>query len=131
MMIEDTTVANLLSSHADRLLIGDDHAQDYLALFAEVRHDIAPLLRLARDLAAWLRPVKPRAAFRQDLHRSLVASGYRQLSHSLALEPLDHDTRRDWMLSAAAIGSAVSVVGVLAYLWRSRSGNGAPPLPIQ
>ena len=26
MMIEDTTVANLLSSHADRLLIGDDHA---------------------------------------------------------------------------------------------------------
>ena len=48
MMIEDTTVANLLSSHADRLLIGDDHAQDYLALFAEVRYDIAPLLRLAR-----------------------------------------------------------------------------------
>ncbi len=131
MMIEDNTVVELLSSHVDRLLVGDDHVQDYLALFPGLREEIAPLLRLARDLAALLRPVKPRAAFRHELRRSLVSSGYRQLSPSLALQPFAQDSRREWMLSAAAIGSAVSVVGVLAYLWRNRSSHAAPTLPVQ
>ena len=131
MLMDDTTIADLLSSYADRLLLGDDHTQDYLALFPELRSDLIPLLRLARDLAAWLRPVKPRAAFRHDLRRALVASGHRQLSPSLALAPMEHDARRDWMLGAAAIGSAVSVVGVLAYLWRNRGVSEAPTLPMQ
>ncbi|WP_423225548.1 hypothetical protein [Candidatus Amarolinea aalborgensis] len=131
MLMEDTTIADLLSSYAERLFFGDDHSQDYLALFPELRPDLHPLLRLTRDLAAWMRPVKPRAAFRQDLRRALVATGYRQLSPSLALEPLERDSRRDWMLGAAAIGSAVSVVGVLAYLWRNRDVSEAPTLPVQ
>lgn len=131
MLMDHTTIADLLSSYVDRLVMGDEHTQDYFALFPELRSELEPLLHLARDLATWLRPIKPRPAFRHDLRRALVSSGYRQLSPSLGLESLERDARRDWMLSAAAIGSAVSVVGVLAYLWRNRSMSQGPTLPVQ
>ncbi len=122
---EDAFIADLLASYVDRLVIGDDHDQDFLALYPELRQQTMPLFRLARDLSAWLRPVAPRPAFRRDLRQALIASASQRLPMTPFYSASQPDHRREWVWGAAA----VSVVGVLAYLWRRNSGT-APNLPV-
>jgi hypothetical protein len=107
--------------------------------------NLSPFLALARELSALLLPVKPRAQFRADLHRNLVASAQRQQAQLLvALSAHDAPApgalpqrqvekyaarwERElgqgsirWVVGAAAVGSAVSLAGILAYLMRRHS----------
>jgi hypothetical protein len=107
--------------------------------------NIYPFLALARELSALLLPIRPRAQFRVDLHRSLVASAQRQQAQMLmtltaqdgAAPPalpqqqvekyaarLERELGQGsirWVVGAAAVGSAVSLAGILAYLVRRRS----------
>jgi hypothetical protein len=103
--------------------------------------NLAPFLGMTRELAALLVPVRPRADFRAELHRSLVASA-RQWQAQLALNivpPMSEpvigpvevlsdrvahllgvpEVDRRWMMGAAAVGGAVSL-GILAYVLRHR-----------
>lgn len=108
------------------------------------------LLALVRGLASLLVPVCPRAEFRAELHRSLVADARRlQAQQKLAFSPplqrtladwptyaaqwLDESAGRRWVVGAAAIGSAASLIGVLAYALYRRSrpvqaAHGWPPI---
>jgi hypothetical protein len=105
---------------------------------------LAPLLQLAREIVIVLVPIKPRPAFRRALHRSLVVEARRQQTRrtlSLArpnvelpmqealpnrvLGWLEHEanampTERRWVIGAAAVGSAVSLAGVVAYVLHRR-----------
>lgn len=116
-------VTEILAAQADRLLAGEKHTDDYLVLFPELRSELAPLLQLAYEVAAALKPVRPRPAYRSELHQALVNTGYHQpVQDPTALVNIP-EIRRDWVLGAAALGSAVSVMGVIAYIWRTR-GSG-------
>jgi len=103
---------------------------------------LSPFLAVARELSALLLPVRPRAQFRAELHRNLVASAQRQqapllvaLSAQEGPAPLAFPQRQAeryaawwerehnqgsirWVVGAAAVGSAVSLAGILAYLMR-------------
>lgn len=98
---------------------------------------LAPYLALARSLSELLTPVRPDPDFRRRLHASLVASARQQqtlraLGIPCPAEPgqnhwmpqwlareLEHGERR-WVLGAAALGSAASLLGVLTCLARLR-----------
>jgi hypothetical protein len=104
---------------------------------------LSPFLALARELSALLLPVKPRPQFRAELHRNLVVSAQRQQAQLLvalaareAPSPSMFPQRQAenyagrwerelnlgggmrWVVGAAAVGSAVSLAGILAYLMR-------------
>lgn len=116
-------VTEILAAQADRLIAGESHTDDYLVLFPELRSELAPLLQLAYDVAAALKPIRPRPAYRSQLRQALVNAEHRPpLQDPTALVNIP-EIRRDWVLGAAALGSAVSVMGVIAYIWRTR-GSG-------
>lgn len=116
-------ITEILAAQADRLIAGETHTEDYLVLFPELRSELAPLLQLACEVAAALKPVRPQAAYRSDLHQALVRAGHNQpLPDASGLLNLP-EIRRDWVWGAAAVGSAVSVMGVIAYFWRARTAG--------
>lgn len=103
---------------------------------------LAPYLALARDLTALIVPVRPRPAFRETLEASLLAAARRQHTlEKLAIaapsalklpepswtwrELLAEGREHRWAIGAAAVGSAVSVAGVMAYFWRQRGRRAA------
>jgi 2-methylisocitrate lyase-like PEP mutase family enzyme len=95
-----------------------------------------PFLSLARELAALLLPIQPAQQFRDDLEHSLVAAAHQQNARA-ALNGYDpygaisierEGFERRWMIgaaAAAAVGSAVSIAGIMAYVWRRRSDRAA------
>lgn len=96
----------------------EPHASDMLS--------IVPFLALARELAGLLAPVAPRPEFRADLERSLVAAARQQAAQTslipMFIEPRESGERR-WVkpaAAAAAVGSAVSIAGIVVYVLRRR-----------
>ena len=77
---------------------------------------------LAEEVRRILKPVKPPLSFRKDLRSRLEMISQKRV----ILEPR---RRRSWIffLVAAALGSALSVVGFLAYLLSSRLGRRPRP----
>ncbi|MCU0509015.1 MAG: hypothetical protein MUC34_11575 [Anaerolineae bacterium] len=97
----------------------ESHAGDMLS--------VVPYLALARELAALFTPVAPRPEFRADLERTLIADARRQSAESVlfpvAIESREGGERRWVMVSAAAaaaVGSAVSIAGIVVYVLRRR-----------
>lgn len=104
---------------------------------------LGPLLVLSRELSALLVPARPRAEFREALLRGLMAAARQKHAHALLLseprtEPVSGGLpekvtqwlrlepefgNRRWVLGAAAVGSAVSLAGILAYALRHRNGH--------
>lgn len=103
--------------------------------------NIAPYLNLARDISALLVPVPVRPAFRAQLEHSLLIAarrqaaqrtldiefptveltqGYRELATGMA----DRMDRR-WLMGAVGVGSAFSLAGLMAYVWRQRRRRAA------
>jgi hypothetical protein len=108
---------------------------------------LAPLLLLAQEIAALLLPLAPRAEYRRALHRSLLKQARRQQAQRLldlsepihtpfvpeaqalpnrvagwiTQETASLDVDRRWVLGAAAVGSAVSLAGILAYVLSHRN----------
>jgi hypothetical protein len=97
---------------------------------------VMPFLSLARELAALFLPVQPRKQFRDDLERSLMAAARQQSARTILSAPGElelHRGERDgierrWVIgaaTAAAVGSAVSIAGIVAYVLRHRSERAA------
>jgi hypothetical protein len=89
---------------------------------------VMPFLALARELAGLLLPLQLRQDFRNDLEASLIAEA-RQQHAQLALAgypPVEIEREggeRRWVIgaaAAAAVGSAVSIAGILAYVLMHR-----------
>jgi hypothetical protein len=94
---------------------------------------VTELLRTAREVDDALAPVHPDAAFRAALYADLIVAARRQHAHRLLYgEPEDADFGEDgssrrlvWGAAAVGLGSAVSVLGALAYYWRRRGRKAA------
>jgi len=77
---------------------------------------------LAEEVRRVLKPVKPAVSFREDLQSRLEMIAQKRV----ILEPR---RRRSWVffLAAAALGSALSALGFLAYFLSSRLGRRSQP----
>lgn len=113
----------------------------------EVVH-IGPYLALVRDIAALIVPMRPHPEFQARLEGSLLEAARQQRAqaaleiaprsfdgvasiaserHGKMVERLAEmrsDSRRQLMISAA-VGSAVSLAGIVALVWRYRSSRKA------
>ena len=117
--MEDKVLAEILAAHANQLKRGQGKGSDYLAMFPDYRETLKPLLETAEKVKEVLGPVEPTPAFCQSLRQDLLAAGQRRLVGEVPQLARSH--RRQILIRAAALGSAVSVAGALAYLIRSRA----------
>lgn len=146
---------NDLLDEQSRHLPADKPAGEWLARFPKATASVVPLLQLAREITGIIVPIRPRAAYRADLHRSLMMAARQQqaerallLSESgraaagrlpaelrsrvnawaeqagQDLEEFGENEHR-WVVGAAVVGSAISLVGILAYVLRLRGRSAA------
>jgi hypothetical protein len=126
-MNKDPTIMNsqteidILTAHADRLGAGLRGVAAYPPMTPEQERALAPLLELAEWLAEALVPVEPSPLFVQRLGHALAqAAIQRQL-------PLLERYRRMIWVTAATLGSAVPLLGLLLYyFWQRDSTEGHP-----
>lgn len=102
---------------------------------------LAPYLALSRELSELIIPVQPRGEFRAQLYNSLLDHARQRPAHA-ALLPLSGSEPtggiparfarwvittpaqdRRWVWGAAAVGSAVSLAGLVTYVWRHRGSR--------
>ena len=117
--MKEKVLAEILAAHADQLKKGQGKGSDYLVMFPEYQEKLEPLLEIAEKVKEVLEPVEPAPAFCQSLHEDLLAAARRKLAGEVPQLARSHG--RQILIRAAALGSAVSVVGALAYLIRSRA----------
>jgi hypothetical protein len=105
---------------------------------------LAALLDLSREMSKTLVPVQPRPEYRSELYRRLLAEARRQQAlRALALPAgsagsmeetqtmfprvylESGSSGRRWLIGAAAVGSAASLVGLWAYVQMRRHGKAA------
>lgn len=125
--MNEQMMAEVLASHADRLLQGEAREAEYLALFPEYREELEPLLALARQTKEVLASVRPSEAFRNRLRQELLTSAKEESGAPASTER--PRWRQPWVIGAAALGSVISVasaVGVVTYLRRSKASKPAP-----
>lgn len=117
--MEEKVLTEILAAHANQLNKGQRKGNDYLAMFPDYQEKLKPLLETAEKVKEVLEPVEPAPAFCQSLHEDLLAAGQRRLAEEIPQLPRSH--RRQIIIGAAAVGSAVSVAGAIAYFIRSRA----------
>jgi len=123
--MEDKVLAEILAAHANQLRKNQMKGNDYLGMFPNYQDKLKPLLATAEKIKEVLEPVEPAPTFYQSLHQDLLASGRRKLAGEVPQLARSH--RKRILIGAAALGSAVSVVGALAYLIRSRAATKTQP----
>jgi hypothetical protein len=106
-------LAKVLPAHADTGR-RDKVGRKVRPLRARSQIEEAEILRLAEQLKRALVPVQPSPRFVQNLLRQLVMNDEKEPTRSA------HRYRRGVVIGAAAVGSALSVVGIVAYLLRNR-----------
>jgi len=117
VIAEGTMMKDILDAQAEHLIQGvDDDA--CLRLFPRLRERLEPLMLIAQHLKDALVPTRPSTEFRESLRAGLLTAA-RQRSPSRSLWP-SHSWRpqKEWVIGAAAVGSAVSLAGVAAFLIR-------------
>ncbi|NOZ27437.1 MAG: hypothetical protein GXP39_05210 [Chloroflexi bacterium] len=114
-----------LNKYADGLVRGESQAISPSALPPELADEARSLMELTDVLAATLKPVRPRPSYREHLHQGLIQAAQRKQTQRALARRHVRVSRRQWMLGAAAVGSAVSVLGVVAYLLRNRHNDQA------
>ena len=124
--MDDRVLIEVLTAHADQLNEGGGEGDAYLAMFPAYREELAPLLATAGRAKEALAPVRPEPAFREDLRRGLLAAA-RQRQAQVVVVP-QGGRGRDILIGAAALGSAISVAGLLARLLRSHRGEKPPAI---
>lgn len=123
--MEERVLAEILAAHADQLKKGRRKGSDYLAMFPDYHERLKPLLETAEKVQAVLIPEEPAPEFCQSLHDELLASGPRKLAAGVPRVTSSHG--RQILIRAAALGSAVSVAGAIAYVIRSRTDAETQP----
>jgi len=122
----EKVLAEILAAHADQLNRGRGQGSDYLAMFPDYQEELKPLLETAEKVKEALALVEqPAPAFCQSLHGDLLAAGQRRRAESAPQLASSHG--RQILIRAAALGSAVSVAGAIAYFIRSRAAAEAQP----
>jgi len=123
----------ILATHADKLNAGVNEEAAYLATLPEHQDTLQPLLALARTLARKVKdalaPVEPAPAFCENLRLSLLAAARQRLVSRLSTTKsqrpvhLFRRRRKEILIGAAAVGSVVSVAGIVAYWVHTRAAK--------
>lgn len=118
----ENVIVEVLAAHADRLVGDNAHREDFLKLFPDHKAELAPLLRVAERVKAVLVPVAPTPAFELGLKKDLLEAAVQRAEKQRPPRRVSF-LRRRGVLIGAAVGSALSVVGIIiaALLWRQRS----------
>lgn len=111
----DKVLADILVAYADSLNRGVANREPYLKQVPSQRHEVEALLRLTEQIKRALVPVRPSPVFVKNLARQLVAADNKNMVQ------LMRSHRRGVFIGVAAVGSALSVLGLVAYLVRSRT----------
>ena len=120
--MSDNVIVEVLAAHADHLVGDKASSVDYLSLFPAYRTELAPLLRIAERVRAVLAPVPPSPAFEAGLKQDLLAAAIQRAEKRRNRKQVSFLRRPAVLIGAAAIGSALSVAGIVAaLLWRQRS----------
>jgi hypothetical protein len=120
--MSENMVVEVLAAHADHLIDNEADGEDYLNLFPAHRDELAPLLRIAERVRAVLVPVAPAPAFEAGLKQDLIAAAIQRTEEQGSGKRVSLFRRRRVLIGAAAVGSALSVAGIVAaLLWRQRS----------
>ena len=116
------TEIEILTAHADRLNAGFRGVAAYPAMTPDQQRALAPLLELAEWIAEAIVPVEPSPLFVRRLGQLLAeAASQRQL-------PLLERYRLMILVTAATLGSAVPLVGLLLYFFRQRHSTEGHPV---
>ena len=125
----DRKLLEILATHADKLNAGANEEAEYLATLSEHQDTLQLLLAVARKVKDALAPVEPDPAFRENLRLSLLAAAHQQLVSRLGstrprlpVHPLKI-SRNEVLIGAAALGSVVSVAGIVAYWIHTRTAK--------
>ena len=113
--MKDKLLAEVLTAYTDDLNKGIASRKVYLTGGAEKQDELQALLYLTERLKRALVPVQPSVTFVQNLGRQLVSIGHGKMTRVV------RDHWREIFFGAAAVGSAISVIGLVAYLVRSRA----------
>ena len=130
----------ILATHADKLNAGTNEEAAYLATLPEHQDTLQPLLSLARKVKDALAPVEPDSAFCENLRLSLLAAARQRSASRLSprakgstksQRPLHlfRRRRKEILIGAAAVGSVVSVAGIVAYWIHTRATKTHHTLP--
>ena len=124
----DRQLIEILATHADKLNVGTGEEVVYLATLPEHQDTLQPLLSLARKVKDALAPVEPDPAFRENLRLGLLAAARQQLASRLSSKSqrpvhLFRRHRKEILIGAAALGSVVSVAGIVAYWIHTRAAK--------
>jgi hypothetical protein len=116
----DNVIAEVLAAHADQLLHKETDSEDYAHLFPAHEGELAPLLQIAQRVKAALVPATLSPEFEAGLKRELLAAAVRRAEAKRSGKPIPLLQRRG-VLIGAAVGSVISVAGIIAaLLWRQR-----------
>jgi len=121
--MDDALLQEILAKQADDLAGGGPARprEEYLQILPSRVADLAPLLDIAERTNRLMSVrVKPDAAFRENLHSELLAMAQQRYPGGWANSPPWTNVSRGWIIGAAAVGSAVSVAGLVAYFIRQR-----------
>ncbi|UCC86056.1 MAG: hypothetical protein JSV81_14500 [Anaerolineales bacterium] len=117
----ENVLVEVLAAHADRLVGNQANGEDFLELFPDHKAELAPLLRVAERVRAVLVPVTPTPAFETGLKKDLLEAAIRRVEEQKSKKKVSF-LRRRGVLIGAAVGSVLSVAGIIAaLLWRQRS----------
>ena len=113
----------ILNAQAEGLTQEGVDDRPYLDLFPRLRHRLEPLIATARLLKTFLVPMRPSSEFREGLREGLLTAAGQRPPAGSTQHPLWHEwraRRRELVIGAAAVGSAVSLAGVAALIIRAR-----------
>ncbi len=116
--MEDKVLTEILIAHVDRPDEGRRNGEDYLEMFPAYRSELEPLLTTAEMVQEVLQPVEPPPAFCENLRQGLLVAAQKKAAARQA-QPARLPGRG--LLIGAAVGSALSVIGLIAYFLRSRA----------
>jgi hypothetical protein len=114
--MSDNVVVEVLAAHADHLMDDGPESEDYLNLFPAYRAELTPLLGIAERVKAALVPVTPSPAFEAGLKQDLLEAAIQRAEEKEEKKRVSFLRRRGVLIGAAAVGSALSVAGIIAAL---------------
>jgi len=114
--MSDNVVVEVLAAHADHLMGDGAESEEYLNLFPAYRAELTPLLGVAERVKAALVPVSASAAFEASLKQDLLAAAIKRAEEEEEKTRGSFLRRRGVLIGAAAVGSALSVAGIVAAL---------------
>ena len=120
--MSDNVIVEVLAAHADHLIGNEADSADYLTLFPAYRAELGPLLRIAERVKGVLVPVTLSPAFESGLKQELLATATQRAEEQGQGRKVSFLRRRGVLIGAAAVGSVLSVAGIVAaLLLRQRS----------